>query len=53
MENTLIGEENLLKYTYVAHSNRVKVMVLHKMFLKDTVNVSFGLIDSWFSMWNN
>ena len=36
-ERSVIGTDELKPYTLMALSNRVKVLVLHKMFLKDTL----------------
>jgi CRP-like cAMP-binding protein len=38
LENSVIGTDEITQsYTVIAHSPRVKVLVLHKMFLKDTL----------------
>lgn len=38
LENSVIGTDEVTQnYTVVAHTPRVKVLVLHKMFLKDTL----------------
>jgi signal-transduction protein with cAMP-binding, CBS, and nucleotidyltransferase domain len=38
VENSVIGTDEMMgSYTVVARSNRLKVLVLHKMFLKDTL----------------
>jgi signal-transduction protein with cAMP-binding, CBS, and nucleotidyltransferase domain len=51
-ENYIIGEKQE-KGSIIAQSARVKVLVLHKMFLKDTVFVSFVLIINKLSMCGN
>lgn len=39
LENSVIGTDEITQnYTVIAHSPRVKVLVLHKMFLKDTLS---------------